>query len=220
MIVFQYCDQHSFHLRVGLCAPVQAQYRQQIGGRKPLRLYIVRSGSPEIEEEIFLYRVFLAERLIAVVEKRYLIVLIPVLKSLSVERVCLCVYPLMIDRRVIVNIQQSVEQDTPVLTDVRHTVRVVGTGNERRPADVCIILDIVNLAFVYDILRDKAFQVLHPLGRERVKLIQVDEQARRYLKQMVIIVRINHAVAIIILKLRRQQAADKGTLSFPLCTVE
>ena len=181
-----------------------------------MRLYIVRSGSPEIEEEIFLYRVFLAERLIAVVEKRYLIVLIPVLKSLSVERVCLCVYPLMIDRRV----QQSVEQDTPVLTDVRHTVRVVGTGNERRPADVCIILDIVNLAFVYDILRDKAFQVLHPLGRERVKLIQVDEQARRHLKQMVIIVRINHAVAIIILKLRRQQAADKGTLSFPLCTVE
>lgn len=107
MIAFQYRDQHFFRLCIGLCAPVHAQYRQQVGGRIPLRLNIILSGCPEIEEKILLYRIFLAERLIAVVEKRNLLVLIPVLKSLPVECVCLCVYPLMIDRRVIVYVQKS-----------------------------------------------------------------------------------------------------------------
>lgn len=54
MVVLQYRDQHLFHLRVGLCTPVHAQYRQQVGGRVPLRLNIVRSGCPEIEEKILL----------------------------------------------------------------------------------------------------------------------------------------------------------------------
>ena len=70
-----------------------------------MRQYIVRPGGTEIEEKIFLYRVFLAERLIAVVEKRNLLVLIPVLESLPVERICLCVYPLMVDGRMIVYVQ-------------------------------------------------------------------------------------------------------------------
>ena len=130
MVVFQYRDQHLFHLCVGLCAPVHAQYRQQLGGRIPFCLYIVWSGCPEIEEKILLYRIFLAERLIAVVEKRNLLVLIPVLKSLPVECVCLCIYPLMVDRRVIIYFQQRIEQDAPVLADVRQTVRIVGAGDE------------------------------------------------------------------------------------------
>ena len=130
MVVFQYRDQHLFHLCVGLCAPVHAQYRQQLGGRIPFCLYIVWSGCPEIEEKILLQRIFLAERLIAVVEKRNLLVLIPILKPLPVECVCLCIYPLMVDRRVIIYFQQRIEQDAPVLANVRQTVRIVGAGDE------------------------------------------------------------------------------------------
>ena len=130
MIAFQYRDQHFFRLCIGLCAPVHAQYRQQVGGRIPLRLNIILSGCPEIEEKILLYRIFLAGRLIAVVEKRYLLVLLPVLKSLPVECVCLCIYPLMVDRRVIIYFQQRIEQDAPVFADVRQTVRIVGAGDD------------------------------------------------------------------------------------------
>lgn len=39
-----------FICALGLCAPVHAQYRQQLGGRIPFCLYIVWSGCPEIEE--------------------------------------------------------------------------------------------------------------------------------------------------------------------------
>ena len=46
MIAFQYRDQHFFRLCIGLCAPVHAQYRQQVGGRIPLRLNIILSGCP------------------------------------------------------------------------------------------------------------------------------------------------------------------------------
>lgn len=184
-----------------------------------MRLNIILSGCPEIEEKILLYRIFLAERLIAVVEKRNLLVLIPVLKSLPVECVCLCVYPLMIDRRVIVYVQKSAEQDTPVFLDIRHTVRIVGTGNERCAADIRIVLDVIDLTLVYHVLGDKTFQVLHTLGGERVKFIQVDEQARRQLQQMVIVLGNNHAITIIILQFRREEMSDKGTLSFSLCAV-
>ena len=99
-------------------------------------------------------------------------------------------------------------------------MRVVGTGDERCPADVRITLDIIDLALVHDILRDKAFQVLHTLRGERVKFVQVDNQARRHLQQMGRVVGINHAVAIIILKFRREKVAYEGALPFSLCAVE
>mgnify|MGYP000703687707 CR=1 FL=1 len=122
---------------------------------------------------------------------------------------------LMIDRRVIVYVQKSAEQDTPVSLTSGIQCRIVGTGNERCAADIRIVLDVIDLTLVYHVLGDKTFQVLHTLGGERVKFIQVDEQARRQLQQMVIVLGNNHAITIIILQFRREEMSDKGTLSFP-----
>ena len=72
LIAFQYRDQHFFCLCIGTwCArssPIPTAGRRQ----DTIALNIILSGCPEIEEKILLYRIFLAERLIAVVEKRNL----------------------------------------------------------------------------------------------------------------------------------------------------
>ena len=84
---------------------------------------------------------------------------------------------------------------------------------------VAAMRETLRLLLVYHVLGDKTFQVLHTLGGERVKFIQVDEQARRQLQQMVIVLGNNHAITIIILQFRREEMSDKGTLSFSLCAV-
>ena len=66
----------------------------------------------------------------------------------------------------------------------------------------------------------RLYQLLHACGRERIKLIQIDEQAGRHLQEMVFVVGTNHAVAIIILQLRWEEMADKSTFAFSLCAVE
>lgn len=115
--------------------------------------------------------------------------------------------------------RRVLEQDTPVFLDIRHTVRIVGTGNERCAADIRIVLDVIDLTLVYHVLGDKTFQVLHTARGRACQIIQVDEQARRQLQQMVIVLGNNHAITIIILQFRREEMSDKGTLSFSLCAV-
>lgn len=99
------------------------------------------------------------------------------------------------------------------------TVRIVGTGKNDCAAGYTYSSGVIDLTLVYHVLGDKTFQVLHTLGGERVKFIQVDEQARRQLQQMVIVLGNNHAITIIILQFRREEMSDKGTLSFSLCAV-